>query len=329
MTMTNAKAPEVSIIVPAYNTATLIPACMDSIFTQTYSDFEVIVVNDGSPDTPELEKSLAPYLDRITYIEQENKRAAGARNTAIRCARGRFLAFLDSDDAWLPGHLASQMKMFRQEHALDLVYADALVGDPKHQWRFMNRCHSRGEASFRALVVERCQIPISTVVARRTAIERAGLFDENLLCFDDYDMWLRTAFHGGKIGYSLQVQARLSGKRPGSLSQSVSKMAEAYGSILEKAIRTLPLSKSQRDLIAKRILESRAVYQMVEANLQLRSRQFGRARELFREANRHLRRPEVSFAVHALGVAPRTAAMLIKLSGRIRGHALPAWSVIS
>ena len=128
-------APRVSIIIPSYNTARLIAACLDSIFAQTFQDFEAIVVNDGSPDTAELEKVLQPYLDRnsdrIVYIKQANKRAAGARNTAIARARGEFLAFLDSDDTWLPNHLESQMKQFEADPALGLVYANAvLIGDP-------------------------------------------------------------------------------------------------------------------------------------------------------------------------------------------------------
>jgi glycosyltransferase involved in cell wall biosynthesis len=90
--------PTISVIIPSYNTAPLIANCLDSVFAQSFSDFEVVVVNDGSPDTAKLEEALRPYLEKIVYIVQENKRAAGARNTAIGKARGEFLAFLDSDD---------------------------------------------------------------------------------------------------------------------------------------------------------------------------------------------------------------------------------------
>jgi glycosyltransferase involved in cell wall biosynthesis len=317
--MANLPAPEVSVIIPAYNTAALIPQCLNSVFAQTYTDFEAIVVNDGSPDTPQLEKALDPYQDRIVYISQKNKRAAGARNTAIRQARGKFLAFLDSDDAWLPQHLASQMKMFQQQPALDLVYADTLVvGDPNHTWKFMDRCPSQGEASFCALVVERCQIPISTVVVRRDAIVKAGLFDENLSCFDDYDMWLRTAFHGGKIGYTREAQARSSGKRPGSLGDSIHRIVAAYWSILEKALRTMPLSQAERNVITNRLAESKALFQMEEAKRHLQSRQFSKAKELFREANRHFHRPELNLTVFALGIAPSATRKVIETWGRIR-----------
>jgi glycosyltransferase involved in cell wall biosynthesis len=319
--MTHPATPKVGIVIPAYNTAPLIEACLSSVFAQTYSEFEAIVVNDGSPDTPHLEKALGPYLNRIVYVKQENKRAAGARNTAIRRTQGEFLAFLDSDDAWLPDHLSSQIELFRQQPELALVYADSLVvSDAQHSRSFMERCPSQGEATFCALIIERCQIPVSTVVARRSAIVSAGLFDENLQCFDDYDMWLRTAFHGGKIGYTRQVQARSSGKRPGSLSQSASKMAEAYDSILEKALRTLPLSQSERDVITNRLVESRATYKLEEGNRQLRIRQFAKAKELFREANRHFRRPEVSLAVLALAIAPSATGKLIETWSRMRSE---------
>ena len=101
------------------------------------------------------------------------------------------------------------MQLFEQDPALDLVYANGLrVGDPTRQIEFMTLCPSRGPADFQALVVERCQISISTVVARKAALVRAGLFDENLARCDDYDMWLRTAFYGAKISYSRQSAAR-------------------------------------------------------------------------------------------------------------------------
>src|SRR4029077_8801464 len=282
-------APKVSVIIPSYNTADLIAACLDSVFAQTYSDFEAIVVNDGSPDTPELEKALQPYMDRIVYLKQENKRAAGARNNAIRRARGEFVAFLDSDDTWLPNHLASQMQLVANDPSLDLVYSNSLlVGNPARQREFMEKCPSNGQATFGALIVERCQIPISTVVARKQMLVNAGLFDEKLPRCDDYDMWVRSAFSGAKIGYSRTVQARMSIGRPGSLGQSTVKMAEAHWKILEKFRLTLPLKDTDRAVLDKRAAEIRARYLLEEGKCKLQERQFDKARELISEANGHL-----------------------------------------
>jgi glycosyltransferase involved in cell wall biosynthesis len=297
--------PKISIIIPAYNTAHLVAACLDSIFAQTYSDFEIIIVNDGSPDTSDLERVLKPYFQNLIYIRQENKRAAGARNTAIHRAKGEFLAFVDSDDSWFSDHLASQMALFEADPSLDMVYSDALLlADVKRQAKFMDSCPSYGEPTFEALIFERCQIPISTVVARKRAIEKAGFFDESLPQCDDYDLWLRTAFYGAKIGYTRGIQARLNGGRPGSLSQSRPKSLEAYCIILENARRTLPLSDIQRDFVNTRATEIRARYLVELGKRELSQRNFKKARELFSEANKELHELKLAVTVLGLRVAP-------------------------
>ncbi len=319
-TMDPSHTPKISIIMPAYNTAGLIKNCLDSVFAQTYSDFEVVVVNDGSPDTPELEKVLVPYMDRIVYIRQPNKRAAGARNTAIRQARGEFLAFLDSDDAWFPNHLAAQMKKFDQDPSLDLVYANGIrIADPRRQVEFMDRCPSHGTADFEALVVERCQISVSTVVVRKRAIEKAGGFDETLLRCDDYDMWLRTAFHGAKIAYGREVQAKLNGGRPGSLSLSRVKMLEGYLVILENALRSLPLSEAQRQLVSSRIAQIRAQTLVEQGKSQLRAGEFDKAKELFVQANKSVRQWKISLTLLGLRMSPEATRGIMFAWNRVLG----------
>jgi glycosyltransferase involved in cell wall biosynthesis len=311
-------APKVSVIIPSYKTADLIAACLDSVFAQTYPDFEAMVVNDGSPDTPDLEKVLEPYMDRIVYIKQENKRAAGARNNAIRQARGEFAAFLDSDDSWMPDHLSSQMRLFAEDPSLDLVYSNALlVGDPAQEREFMQQCPSAGQATFDALIEERCQIPISTVVARKRILVDAGLFDETLPRCDDYDMWVRSAFSGAKIGYSRRVQARLFIGRPGSLGQSRARMAEAYWNILEKFKRTLPLKGTDRDVVEKRAEEGRARYLVEEGKCELRERHFDKAREHFGEANRTLKATRLRLVLFGLTIAPNVTCKLTSLWNRV------------
>ena len=296
--------PRISVIIPAYKTAHLIAGCLDTVMAQTFQEFETIVVNDGSPDTPELEKVLQPYMGRIVYILQPNKRAAGARNTAIQQARGEFLAFLDSDDSWLPNHLASQMKLVDADPSLDLVYSNALVVGNPGEWEFMEKCPSSGQASFTSLIVERCQIPISTVVVRKQALLKAGMFDEKLPRCDDYDMWVRTAFHGAKIGYSRQIQARLNAGRPDSLSLERSKMVEAYWNILEKFRRTLPLTDADRNVVEKRAAEIKANYLVEQGKSQLNAGEFEKAREAFTEANRNLKARRLSLVLFGLKIAP-------------------------
>jgi glycosyltransferase involved in cell wall biosynthesis len=84
-------------------------------FRATFTDYEVIIVNDGSPDTEDLERALEPFRDRIRYFKQRNRGAGAARNVGLRAARGEFVAFLDADDLWLPNYLDEQMR-FIQEH---------------------------------------------------------------------------------------------------------------------------------------------------------------------------------------------------------------------
>src|SRR4051812_28594915 len=100
--------PLVSVVIPAYNVGDFIAQALDSVLAQTYRHFEILVVNDGSPDTPVIEAALAPYRDRITYIAQENAGPSAARNAGIERGRGELIAFLDGDDIWLPTCLAEQ-----------------------------------------------------------------------------------------------------------------------------------------------------------------------------------------------------------------------------
>ena len=116
----------VSIVIPAYNVAEFISETVATVFAQTFTDYEVIVVNDGSPDTEEFERALQPYIDRICYLKQENRGASVARNTGVSAARGEWIAFLDADDLWSPNYLAEQLR-FIGEHGCDLACADAMI----------------------------------------------------------------------------------------------------------------------------------------------------------------------------------------------------------
>ena len=145
----------------------------------------------------------------------------------------------------------------------------------------------------------------------------AGGFDESLPRCDDYDMWLRTAFHGAKMAYTRQVQARLNGGRPGSLSQSRVKMLEAYSGILEKALKTLPLSPAQHNLVSHRVSEIKARTFVEEGKLQLSEGKFDQAKELFSQANKSLRQWKISLTLLGLNIAPQTTSRLIFAWNRV------------
>src|SRR6185369_5434439 len=101
--------PLISVVIPAYNVSTYIGEALDSVFVQDLKDYEVIVVNDGSTDTPELEKVLEPFRNRIRYIHQDNRGISAARNAALRVARGKLIALLDADDVWYEEKLTEQI----------------------------------------------------------------------------------------------------------------------------------------------------------------------------------------------------------------------------
>lgn len=198
--------PAVSVIIPAYNASAYIKEALDSVFAQTFRDYEVIVINDGSPDTPRLEQMLEPYGESLKYIKQENRGAAAARNSGLRNARGEFVAFLDADDYWLPDYLSKQID-FLERSGADLVYSDALlIGDSPLAGRtYMETAPSRGEVTSESLLGYQCNVITSGVLARKKPILEVGLFDEMIKRAHDFDLWLRLAKHGAKISYQRKV----------------------------------------------------------------------------------------------------------------------------
>src|SRR5258707_296135 len=167
---------------PAYQAAEYIAAAIDSVLNQTYRDYEIIIVNDGSPDTDELDLVLQGYSDRIRYISQPNRGCSAARNAGVLAATGRLIAFLDADDYWNPDYLAEQTAFLENNPSVDVVYADGLlVGDSPLAGRtFMQTSPSRGDVSLQALLEARCTVLLSGTLARRQAIMDVGLFDEEL-----------------------------------------------------------------------------------------------------------------------------------------------------
>lgn len=228
--------PTVSVIIPAYQVTTYIAEAVDSILAQSYRDFEIIVVNDGCPDTANLERALAPYLSRIRYIRQENAGPSAARNAGIRAATGEWIALLDADDGWDPEYLASQIGYLDRHPEIDLVYPDAVYfGEgPLVGRRFMEMCPSRGEVTIAGLLEERCCVFISVLARRRTLLD-AGLFDPAMRRAEDFDMWLRVLGVGGRIGYQPRVLARYR-KRETSASVDTQSMIAGQLYALDKLI---------------------------------------------------------------------------------------------
>src|SRR5262249_38575945 len=249
--MSSEPAPAVSVIIPAYGVTPYIAEALDSVFAQTYNDFELIVVNDGCPDTAALEVVLRPYLNRIVYVKKENGGVSSARNAGIRVARAPLIALLDGDDAWTPDYLAVQTDFLRMHPLTDIVYGNGVVfGDsPFAGRRKMDLSPSRGEVNLESLVSCRCSV-MSSVLARKAAILAVGGFDESLRRAEDFDLWVRAVHAGMKISYHERVILRHRNRNSG-LSADRAAMREGALVALEKLSRTLSLSAPERSALLK------------------------------------------------------------------------------
>ncbi|HEY7546152.1 MAG TPA: glycosyltransferase [Blastocatellia bacterium] len=299
------ESPAVSVIIPAYRAAKFIATALESVFAQTFTDFEIIVINDGSPDTDELERVLADYSGRIIYLRQKNGGPAAARNSGILAASGRWVAFLDADDYWYPDFLSEQMAFLSRDPTLDLVYANALlVGEAPLAGRtFMDATPSKGEVTFESLLDERCTVLLSGVVARRQTVIDAGLFDENFHYAEDYDLWLRIAKRGARLSYQRKV---LLCKRwhAESLCADDLKFFENALHVLDKVGRSNDLSESERESLIRHENKLIAYMKLEHGKINLSRGHFSAAVEAFREANEFYRSWKLRWVVFWLRLWP-------------------------
>jgi glycosyltransferase involved in cell wall biosynthesis len=186
----NPKKPLVSVIIPTYNRGWVVQEAIDSVLDQDFRDYELIVVDDGSNDNTR--EILATYAEAITVLKQPNQGVSAARNSGIAAASGQLVAFLDSDDLWLPGKLSSQVKFFKEN-------ADAVINQTQEIWvRNGVRVNpKKRHHKFSGMIFERslalCLVSPSAVMIRKSLFDTVGVFDEQLPACEDYDLWLRVS----------------------------------------------------------------------------------------------------------------------------------------
>jgi glycosyltransferase involved in cell wall biosynthesis len=305
MTEQSAENTLVSVIIPAYNSADFMGETLDSVFAQTFSSLEAIVINDGSADTLQLEQVLQRYsLKPLRYIKQENQGAGAARNAGLRAARGEFVAFLDADDIWLPMFLDKLMALLKRENA-DLAYADALlVGDARVEGlTFMRVEPSHGPVTPESLLAVTCTVLTSTVLARKSPILAVGLFDTSLRRGQDFDLWLRLAKAGARMVYTPEVLAHhrivKSGLSGGAISQ-----LERTLSVLETVKAHMKLTKTEEE--ALEINRTRTLRGLATevGKKKLLERDFSGALESFSQAQRIQHVWKIFLVCLALRIAP-------------------------
>jgi len=300
-------SPKVSVIAPAYNVAPYIVEALNSVFAQTFTDYEVILVNPGSPDTGELERELAPYLDRIVYLKTENHGVGAACNAALKVARGEYIAFLDADDAFLPQHLAEQVALLESGDGYDLVYADAVTfGELATPGRtVMDDNPSEGEVTFSSLLEGRCSAITTTAVARRDPIIEVGTFDESLRSSQDLDLWLRLAKrNGARISYQRKALARHRIYEEGLAADDLGSLEDEV-TVLMKASQRSDLTAAEQEAIKRTIPKRRAVIEAWRGKERLRDGNFAGAIESFSESNNLVPNRKLQLVILSLKIAPR------------------------
>ena len=304
--------PAVSVIIPAYNVTAFITDALNSLRAQTFRDFETIVVNDGCPDSANLERTLEPYGAEIVYIRQENQGVAAARNTALRAARAPLVALLDPDDMWEPEYLEVQTGQFASNPETGVACANVtFIGETSFQGQtFLDKFPDRGDINFHRLLSQECRIS-SSVTARRELILRAGLFDPNLRAAEDLHLWLRLAHIGTRFIRTDRPLIRYRA-RPESLSNDPTRIASDVLKVYKNLSETLDLNARDRACLEDAIRREEANLDFYLAKKALYAGRNREAKERLDRANRVLRSRKVAFSLLALRIAPGLVHKLVR-----------------
>lgn len=240
--------PLVSVVITSYNYAQYLPVAVESVLRQSYNQYEVIIVNDGSTDNTD--DVVGPYLSnpKIRYVKQHNLGQASAKNTGIRNSAGDFIAFLDADDIWRETKLETQMKLFNHT-MVGVVYSRmrfiSQVGEPVDQGVPNRYLTPRAGQVTESLFIDNF-VPFSSAIVRKGCLDKVGGFDETLRMGIDWDLWLRMSVDyefayvdeplmDYRVGHLGQMSRDL-GIRQKSCDQIMARFIEEHGDLLSKGI---------------------------------------------------------------------------------------------
>lgn len=260
--------PKVSVIIPSYNCAKYLPEALDSVLAQTFQDWEVIVINNGSSDNTQdvVQSYIQKFGQRLRYIYQENSGVSCARNAGIKIAQGKYLAMLDADDKWYPNRLEEGIKVIESGDDIGLVHARSMrmtetgeeIGSVDRDPRYLTGW------IFEHVFLRRGNISCPTVLLKKECCDKAGVFDEQLsmLGSEDRELWMRIAqkyrvvFIDKILSYYRVRQGSMSRNNERMLKAQlyvVDKLCPAQGS--HQHLRRLALAQIYRNMADDYLLE--------------------------------------------------------------------------
>jgi len=311
MSSNRSQAPAVSVVVPAYQVSEWLADALNSIFSQTYSDFEVLVVDQDRDER--MDRVLEPFRDRIHRLTLSPPGVSAARNLAVKSARGHIIAQLDGDDIWEPNALEILVGMLENDPSLDLVFPNAvLFGDAKTEGALFQQLFPARRPVTYEDVVTRRTIVFGAGAYRKAVFEQVGGFDESIAYGEDLDLWIRMLRAGARIDFTEKVLYRYRRRPDAACDQPEVERLEKVLRVFRKQLEQPGLTPSQKAAVEKVIRATIADQELIRAKHLLSVGDYAGARKALDLANHE--RPTVKLSVIAAvsRVAPSLVAALAK-----------------
>ncbi len=228
----------ISVIIPAYNAMAYLPDTIESVLQQTFTDFEVLIINDGSSDRI-VEWASSLVDQRVRLINQPHQGVCVARNTGITQAKGEYIAFLDADDLWQPTKLEKQVRCLNEQPTVGLVYTwTSFINESGKPIGRVWASHAQGDV-WQQIVVSDMISNGSSPMVRRACFDDVGVFDPNITSSEDRDMWTRIA---AKYPFAVVKEGlTLYRRHPGNTTNKRQKMIQDLRQVIEKTFESVPL----------------------------------------------------------------------------------------
>jgi glycosyltransferase involved in cell wall biosynthesis len=305
--------PQVSVIIPAYNAALYIAATLGSAINQTFRDFEIIVIDDGSTD--ETHAIVERYRDAgVVLISQSNAGQGAARNRGIAAARGEFIALLDSDDLWEPTYLETMVDFLLEHPTVSIAFPDALYfGKSKFNGKRFQEVYPPGVPITFAKLVKGSSNVCYAATLRREVFDRVGLFDEAdaIRGTEDFDLWLRALHAGCKIEPVTKLLFRYRRHASSISLRRVSPILAALQA-LQKWRGGTALSSEESEAVEETYPKWQYTLHVALALDDIRNGQYSSASELLLRAHAHTPKRRVQIARAGLAIAPGIVRLALR-----------------